>query len=101
MGKWMDEMDRHVLCLVAQSYRTLCDPMDCSLPGSIIHGDSPSQNAGVGSHSLLQGIFQTQGSNPGLPHFRQILYQLSHQKNPRIREWVTYPFSIRSSQPRN
>ena len=42
--------------------------------------DSPGQNTGVGSLSLLQGIFPTQGSNPGLPHCRQILYQLSHRE---------------------
>ena len=41
--------------------------------------NSPGQNTGVGSHSLLQGIFPTQGLNPGLPHGRQILYHLSHQ----------------------
>ena len=41
--------------------------------------NSPGQNTGVGCHSLLQGIFPTQGLNPGLPHCRQILYQLSHQ----------------------
>ena len=41
--------------------------------------NSPGQNTGVGSHSLLQGIFPTQGLNPGLPHCRQILYQLSHK----------------------
>ena len=41
--------------------------------------DSPGQNTGMGSLSLLQGIFPTQGSNPGLPYCRQILYQLSHQ----------------------
>ena len=41
--------------------------------------NSPSQNTGVGNLSLLQGIFPTQGSNPGLPHCRQILYQLSYQ----------------------
>ena len=63
--------------------------------------NSPGQNSGVGSHSLLQGIFPTQGSNPGLPHYRQILYQLSHQGSPRILGWVAYPFSRRSSQPRN
>ena len=62
---------------------------------------SPSQNPGVGSLSLLQGIFPTQGSNPGLPHCRRILYQLSHQGTPRILEWVAYPFSSRSSWPRN
>ena len=59
------------------------------------------QNTGVGSLSLLQGIFPTQGSNPGLPHCRQILYQLSHKGSPRILESVAYPFSSRSSQPRN
>ena len=41
--------------------------------------NSPGQNTGVGSLSLLQGIFPTQGSNPGLPHCRQILYQLNHK----------------------
>ena len=44
-------------------------------------------------HALLQGIFPTQGSNPGLSHCRQILYCLSHQKSPRILEWVVYPVS--------
>ena len=43
---------------------------------------SPGQNTGVGSLSLPQGIFPTQGSNPGLPHCRRILYQLSHQGSP-------------------
>ena len=43
----------------------------------------PSKNAGVGSHSLLQGVFLTQGSNPGLPHCGQILYCLSHQGSPK------------------
>ena len=41
--------------------------------------NSPGQNTGVGSLSLLQGIFPTQGSNPGLLHCRRILYQLSHK----------------------
>ena len=45
---------------------------------------SLGQNTGVGSLSLLQGIFPTQGSNPGLPHCRRILYQLSHKGSPRI-----------------
>ena len=63
--------------------------------------NSPGQNTGVGSLSLLQGIFPTQGLNPGLPHCRQILYQLSHKRSPRILEWVAYPFSSWSSQPRN
>jgi len=55
--------------------------------------NTPGKNTGVGSHSLLQGIFPSQGSNPGLPHSRQILYQLSHQGSPRTPEWVVYPFS--------
>jgi len=71
-----------VLCLVAQSCLTLCDPVDCSLSGSSVHGDSPGKNTGVGCHALLQGIFPTQGLNPGLSHCRQILYHLSHQGSP-------------------
>ena len=59
--------------------------------------NSPCKNTGVGSCSLLQGIFSTQGSNPGLPHCSQILYYLSHQGSPRI----VYPFSRGSSWPRN
>ena len=62
---------------------------------------SPGQNTGVGTCSLLQGIFPTQGLNPGLPHCRRILYQLNHQVIPRIVGWVAYPFSSRSSWPRN
>ena len=56
--------------------------MDCSLPGSSVHGDSPDKNTGVGCHALLQGIFPTQGSNLGLPHCRQILYCPSHWGRP-------------------
>ena len=63
--------------------------------------NSPGQNTGVGSLSLLQGIFPTQGLNPGRPHCRQILYQLSHQGSPSILEWVACPFSSGSSWPRN
>ena len=63
--------------------------------------NSPGQNTGVGSLSLLQGIFPTWGSYPCLPHCRWILYQLSHKGSPRILEWVVYPFSSGSSWPRN
>ena len=63
--------------------------------------NSPGQNTGVGSLSLLQEIFPTQGSNPGLPHCKWILYQLSYQGGPRILEWVAYPFSSGYSRPRN
>ena len=63
--------------------------------------NSLGQNTRVGSLSLLQGIFPTQGSNPGLSHCRRILYQLSQKGNPRTLEWVAYPFCRGSSQPRN
>ena len=76
-------------------------PMDYSLPGSFVHRDFPGKNTGVGGGSLLQGISPTLGSNPRLPHCRQILYHVSHQRSPRILEWVAYPFSRGSSQPRN
>ena len=61
----------------------LWPPLDCSPPDSSVHGDSPDRNTGEGCHALLQGIFPTQGSNPGLTHCRWILYRLSHQGNPR------------------
>ena len=63
--------------------------------------NSPGQNTGVGSLSLLQGIFPTQGSNPGLPLCRRILDQLRYKGDPRILEWVAYLFSRGSSRPRN
>ena len=63
--------------------------------------NSPGQNTGVSSLSLLQGIFPTQGSNPGLLHCRWIIYQLSHKRSPRILEWVAHPCSSKSSRPRN
>ena len=80
-----------IVCMkvkVPQSCPTLSDPMVYT-----VHG--------VDSHPLLQGIFPTQGLNPGLRHCRQILYQLSHKGSPRILEWVAYPFSSGSSRPRN
>ena len=63
--------------------------------------NSPGQNTGAGSLSLLQVIFLTQGSNPGLLHCRRILYQLSHKGSPRILEWLANPFSSGSSWPNN
>ena len=63
---------------VSQSCLTLCDPMDYTA------WNSPGQNTGVGSLSLLQGIFPTQQSNRGLLHCRQILYQLSYQGSPDL-----------------
>ena len=73
-----------MLCLsvLSQVSLILCNPMDCSPPGFSVHGDSPGKNTGVGCHALLQGIFPTQGSNPGFLHCRQILYHLNHQESP-------------------
>ena len=74
----------------------------CPTPWTIYSPQNyPGRNTGVGSLSLLQGIFPTQGSNPGLPHSRWTLYQLSHKGSPRILEWVAYPFSRGYSWPRN
>ena len=80
-----------------------CSVMSDSLQSHGVYSpwNSPGQNTGVGSHSVLQRIFPTQGSNPGLPHCWRVLYQLSHQGSPRILEWVAYPFFSRSSRPRN
>ena len=85
-----------------------CLKVSCSVTSNSLqpHGlyspwNSPDQNAGADSLSLLQGIFTTQGSNPGLPHCGQMPYQLSHQGSPRILEWVAYPFSRGSSRPRD
>ena len=66
---------------VSQLCPTLCDPMNYPW-------NSLGQNTGVGSLSLLQGIFPTQGLNPGLSHCRGILYELGHKGSPRILEWV-------------
>ena len=72
--------DKMKVLVAAQSCLILCDPIDCSLPGFSVHGDSPGKNTGVGSHSLLQGIFQAQGLNPGLLHRQADFFScLSHQ----------------------
>ena len=70
----------HVMSCVSRS--VVLDnlwPLDCSPPGSSVHGIFPGRSTGVGCHFLLQGIFPTQGSNPALPYCRQLLYHLSHQ----------------------
>ena len=80
-----------------------CSVMSDSLQPHGLHTpwNFPGQNTGVGTRSLLQGILPIQWLNPGLPHCRQILYQLSYQGRPRTLEWVAYPFSGGSSWPRN
>ena len=83
-----------VKVLVGQACPTLCDPMDCSPPGSSVRGDSLGQNTGVGCHALLQGIFPTQGWNPCLLHCRRILHHLSHQTSSKdmetLNQWCGY-----------
>ena len=69
---------------VAQSCPTLWDPLDCSLPGSSVHGISHDKSTGVGCHFLLRGIFPTRGLDLGLLHCRQMLYHLSHQGSPLL-----------------
>ena len=93
-----------ILCAYVLSCSVMSNSLEthgCNLPGSSIYGDSPGKNTRMGCHALLQGIFPTQGLNLGLTYCRQILYHLSHQGNPRILEWVAYPFSRGSSCPRN
>ena len=74
--------------------KAICDKSESETPSVVFdslqpHGlysswNSPGQNTGMGSLSLLQGIFPNPGLNPGLPHCRQILYQLSHKGSPHI-----------------
>ena len=90
--KWKFSLDYDTEVNVAQSLRP---------HGLYSPWNSPGQNTGVGSLSFLLGIFPTQGLNPGFPHCRQTLYQLSHKGSPRILEWVAYPFSRGTSHPRN
>ena len=60
-------------------------PHGYSPPGSSVHGNFPVKNTRMGCHALLQGIFPTQGSNPGLTHCRWIIYHLRHQWSPYLR----------------
>ena len=92
---WSENTLYMLLCAVA-SRSVISDSLQpCGLQPTrlLCPWDSPGKNTGVGCHALLQGIFPTQGSNPGLPYCRRVLYQLSHQGSPRILEWVSYPFS--------
>ena len=92
---WTEEI-LMVKVKVTQLYLTLCNPVDYT-----VYRILQARILEWVSCSFLQGIFPTQGSSPGLPHCRWIPYQLSHKGRPRILEWVAYPFSSRSSQPRN
>ena len=67
---------------VTQSCLNLCNPMECSLPDSSVHGILQARILEWVALPLLQGIFLTQDPNPSLLHCRQILYYLSHQQSP-------------------
>ena len=96
---WFWNLIKNFIMMWSESCSTVSD----SLQPHGLYGPwtSPGQNTRVGGHSLLQGIFPTQGSNPCVPHCKWILYQLSHQRRPGILEWVAYPFSSGSFWPRN
>ena len=90
-GDFIDVYLCHYYCIkseseseVAQSCPTLCDPIDCILPGSSIHGIFQARVLEWIAISFSRGIFPTQGSNPGLLHCRQTLYRLSHQGSPEL-----------------
>ena len=87
-----------VKALVTQSCLTLCNPMDCSLLGSSVHGILQAWilgRRGGGCHFLLQGIFLTQGSNACLLHCRHMLYHLSHQRTITGEPLTNPPFLAR------
>ena len=105
---YLHDLGKLFNCSLPQCLYLLSESEICSVvPNSFQpHGlyspwNSPGQNTGVDSCSFLKGIFPTQGSNPGFLHCRRFLYCLSHQGNPRILEWVAYPFFRGSSPPRN
>ena len=88
-----------ICCLVA----LFCDPMDCSLPGSSVYGISPGKNTGVGCIFLLQGIFSTQGPNPGLLHWQADSLPLSHQGSWSVlfpnSSWLRWKLCIKDYWP--
>ena len=77
ISRFVIAFSKEVKVLVTHLCLALCDPMDCPW-------DSPGKNTGVGCHSLLQGIFPTQGLNLCLLHCRKSLYHLSHQVSPMV-----------------
>ena len=81
---WFQREYLFLNCSLFSHVQLFCDPMDCSPSSSSVHGIPPGKNTGVGCHSLFQGgwVFPTQGLNLGLPHGKEILYQLSHQGSP-------------------
>ena len=93
---WQGICDLHIYCHSCHSESESHSVVSDSLWSDGLYSPwySPGQNIGVGSLSLLQGIFPTQGSNPGLLHCRRILYQLSHKWSPLIAIllFITIPY---------
>ena len=77
-----------MLCSVTQLCLTLCNPINCNLPGSSVHKNSPGKNTGVCCHALLHGIFPAQGSNPGLPQCRRIFLPFKPPGKPGSEDMV-------------
>ena len=90
-----------LLCLIAQSCPTLWTSWTVAHQDPLSMGILWARILELSCHALLQEIFPTQGSNPGLPHCRWILNHLSCQGSPLILEWVAYPFFRGSSPPRD
>ena len=88
-------VDSHSHSLLTLKWSESCSVASNSLGPHGLYNpwNSPGQHTGVGCHFLLQGIFPTQGSNPGLPHCTRILYQLNHLGSPKVWVflWVTVP----------
>ena len=72
------------------SHSVMSNSAVCCLSCTSVHGDSPGKDTGEGCQALFQRIFATQGLNPGLQHFRWILYHLSHLSSPRILDVTAY-----------
>ena len=84
-------------CMESQSWTWLSSQLNWT--GLYSPWNCPSQNTGVGSLSLLQGLYLTQESNPSLLHFREILYQLSSREAPKHWSWYPIPFPVDLPDP--
>ena len=89
------------ICSLIQKWKSLSCVRLFATPWLYSPWNSPGQNTGMCSLSLLQGSSQPRNWTQVSPYYRWILYQLSHKRSPRVLEWVAYLFSNGSSRPRN